>query len=179
MHTYVHLCHVPTLDTWALPQIAWLEWVQRCCTELFQAFEPNQLNGSFSQLYRKTRSDHRSRQLFIQGHGSGKMWIQHGENSSWRSFADFSLYSVCSALTNWPFTVLLLKWTGYRACVLMTFYTVRWLAITCVFFVQGCGHTAVSVQRNPGRVPLRWCRVDWPQWCVAGRDLQMGGWYIS
>ena len=46
-----------------------LEWVQRCSTELFHAFSPDQLNG------RKTHSDRCSRQLFIQGHGSGKVWI--------------------------------------------------------------------------------------------------------
>ena len=38
---------------------------------LFHTFSPDQFNGSVSQLNRKTRSDHCSRQLFIQGHGPG------------------------------------------------------------------------------------------------------------
>ena len=37
---------------------------------MFHSFSPDQLNGSITQLNRKTHSDHCSRQLFIQGHGS-------------------------------------------------------------------------------------------------------------
>ena len=52
-----------------------LEWVHRCSTELFDIFAPDQLNGSVTQLNRKTRPDHCSRQLFIKGPGSGRVWI--------------------------------------------------------------------------------------------------------
>ena len=72
-------------------------WVQRCCTELFDTFAPDQLNGSVTQLNRKTRSDHCSRQLFIQGHGSGIAWIVS-----------------CSAVLG-----CVLPWNGRRTTVLM------------------------------------------------------------
>ena len=74
-HNYSELFHMPYLDAWALPWSALLEWIQWCCTNLFHAFSPDQLNGSVTQLNRKTRSDHCSPQLFIQGHGSGTVWI--------------------------------------------------------------------------------------------------------
>ena len=38
----------------------------------FTLSSPDQLNGSVTQLNRKTRSDHGSRQLNFQGHGSGR-----------------------------------------------------------------------------------------------------------
>ena len=77
---------MPYLDARALPWFASLEWVQRCCTELFHTFSPNKLNGSVTQLNRKTRSDHCSGQLFAWGHGSGLVWILVGpitRNSVW------------------------------------------------------------------------------------------------
>ena len=55
---YSQLFHVPYLDTWALPWLSLLERVQQCCTKLFHTFSPDQLNGSVTQLNRKTRSDH-------------------------------------------------------------------------------------------------------------------------
>ena len=67
--------HVPYFDAWVLPWFAMHEWVQQCCTELFHTFSPDQLNGSVTQFNKKTRSDHCSRQLFIQSHGSGTVWI--------------------------------------------------------------------------------------------------------
>ena len=79
---------MPYINTWALLWFASLEWVKQCCTELFHVFSPDQLNGSVTQLNRKTRSDHCSRQLFIQGHGSRKVWMN----------ARFSHLSVCDTV---------------------------------------------------------------------------------
>ena len=53
-HNYSELFHMPYLDAWALPWSALLEWVQWCCTNLFHAFSPDQLNGSVTQLNRNS-----------------------------------------------------------------------------------------------------------------------------
>ena len=42
----------------------------------FTLSRQHQLNRSVTLLDRKTHSDHCPQQLFIQGHGSGKVWIQ-------------------------------------------------------------------------------------------------------
>ena len=73
----VLFCFVQLKSVLLIPCVFWIlfQWVLWCCTELFYTFSPDLLNRSVSQLNWKTRSDHFSRQLFILGHGSGKMWI--------------------------------------------------------------------------------------------------------
>ena len=68
--------HVPYLDAWELPCFASVEWVQRCCTELFHAFSIDYLNGSI--IHTTERLAHTTVQfncLFkVMGHGSIQEW---------------------------------------------------------------------------------------------------------
>ena len=56
IHFFFFTCRISIYGR--LPWFALLEWVQRCCTELFHAFSLDQLNRRVTQMNRKTRSDH-------------------------------------------------------------------------------------------------------------------------
>ena len=60
----------PYLDEWTLSCFALVDWVQRCCTELFHAFSLDYFHGSF------THTTGRLRHVTVQGNCFSRQWVR-------------------------------------------------------------------------------------------------------